>query len=112
MSPMALKSVSSYEMGILSAMPKTKADALTATKRVKAIINDMLGVETVRTLEDGTSVNCTVAEAIVAATLADMMQKPSVSKLKDLASIMGIGEVNNEDGRSMIDRSFADGALN
>ena len=67
----------------------TKTDELKENSLIKKSLGKALGATVEETLETGEKVNVTIIDVVVAKTIQDAIEKPSTSKLKDLASITG-----------------------
>ena len=89
MNKVGFKLLSKSEQAIAKGSKKGYADLLAEGSVIKGTLTKMLGVEISDTLEDGTEINATAIDMIVAATIADAYENPSTTKLKDLTAIMG-----------------------
>lgn len=68
--------LSPYERSILAGTKNSRADTLTAEKRTQAIVNAMLNCKVELELEDGTSVEPTIDELLVAKSIQAELEKP------------------------------------
>jgi hypothetical protein len=68
---------------------KSKTDDLKENAMIKKSLSKVLGVDVDMKLETGETVNVTVSDIVVGETVRDAIERPSTSKLKDLAAITG-----------------------
>lgn len=109
--PMAI--LSSYEASIIRGTKGSKADAIVSDKRTKAILDNMLSQKGVVELEDGTSVEATIEEVLIASAINAELQRPKgLETIERLAKIRGemedrVTEVNV----SLVDKDLAKRAI-
>ena len=109
--PMAM--LSSYEASIIRGTKNSKGDVLVAEKRTKAILDNMLKCTGVVQLDDGTTVEATIEEILVASAInKELTQPKGLETIERLAKIRGelddkVAEVNV----SLVDKDLAKRAL-
>lgn len=105
--------LSPYEASILRKTKGSKADALVADKRTKAILDNMLKCTGIVQLQDGTTVEASIEELLIASAINAELTKPKgLETVERLAKIRGeledkVAEVNV----SLVDKDLAKRAL-
>lgn len=106
--------LSSYEASILSHTDKkSRASAITASKRTKAIMDSFLGCSGVMELGDGTSVEASIEELLIASAIAEELRHPKgLETVERLAKIRGEVEDKAVDVNvSLVDKDLQRRAL-
>lgn len=106
--------LSRYEKSILANTKGSKADILTANKRTQAIVNAMLNAKAEAVeLEDGTSVEPTIDEMLVAKALERELENPKgLETIEKLMKIRGeLDDKATEVNVSLVDQDLAKRAL-
>lgn len=78
-----------YEQNMYRGIKNSTVDELKENSLIRRSLCMALGSPVDMKLETGEIASVTVADVVVARTLQDAIQKPSASKLKDLALITG-----------------------
>ena len=103
-----------YETTLLGKKTNSKAVALTEDKRTCAILNNMLSQKSVVALSDGTSVEATFEEILVARAIAfEYMNPRGLDTLEKLAKIRGEVDDNKaiDVNVSLVDSDLAKRAI-
>ena len=105
--------LSPYESSILRGTKGSKADVLVADKRTQTILNNMLSAKKVVTLEDGTSVEASIEELLIASAINAELEKPrGLETIERLAKIRGeLDDKVTEVSISLVDKDLAQRAL-
>ena len=105
--------LSTYEKNILNKKKNSKADLIIRDEKTLTVLQNMLDQKVTQKLEDGTSVNATAKELIIASAIRDAINKGSFDKLKVLLEITG--EFKKEETHnlniSLVDQSLRERAL-
>lgn len=113
MKQQAIATLSSYEASIIRGTKGSKADALTADKRTKSIMDSMLGCTSVVKLPDGTDVEASIEELLIAGAISKELREPKgLETIEKLARIRGEVEDKVVDVNvSLVDKDLAQRAL-
>lgn len=99
--------LSSYERGVMEMAGETKADRLVKDASAREAMRAVLGTTLTRRLPDGTQVQATALELAVIGAVSDMIQKPSIAKIKDMASVLGeLKDTTQDVSISIVDQSI------
>lgn len=109
--PMAL--LSSYETSIIKGTKGSRADALTKDKRTKAILDNMLQCKGTVELADGTTVEASIEELLIASAINKELEEPKgLETIERLAKIRGeMDEKVIDVNVSLVDKDLARRAL-
>lgn len=105
--------LSSYEASIIRGTKGSKADALVSDKRTKAILDNMLSQKGIVELPDGTTVEATIEEVLIASAINAELEKPKgLETIERLAKIRGeLDDKVTEVNVSLVDKDLAKRAL-
>lgn len=106
--------LSPYEASIIRGTQKSKADVLTEGKRTQAIVNNMLKCKDIVELPDGTSVEVTIEELLIATSIQKELENPKgLETVEKLMKIRGELEDKGEVqlNVSLVDKDLAKRAL-
>lgn len=110
--PIAL--LSSYEASIVKGVKNSKADSIIANKRTKAILDNMLQCSGIVELPDGTTVEATIEELLIASAInKELLEPKGLETVERLAKIRGeIEDTKATEVRiSLVDEDLAKRAL-
>ncbi len=109
--PMSL--LSPYEASIIRGTKNSKADVLTAEKRTKTILDNMLQCKGTVQLEDGTNVEASIEELLIARAISEELTKPKgLETVERLMKMRGeLEEKSVEVNVSLVDKDLASRAL-
>lgn len=107
-----LEVLSPYEASIIRGTRGSKADLIVKEQRTKAILDNMLGTKTT-VLIDGTEVEATIEEILVASAISEELANPKgLETIERLAKIRGeIGEKTIDVNVSLVDKDLASRAI-
>ena len=109
-----LATLSSYDASIIRGTRGSKADAIVKDKRTQTILNNMLNCQGTCELEDGTTVEASIEEILIAKAIKTEMENPKgLETIERLAKIRGeIGEQKTIDVNvSLVDMDLAKRAI-
>lgn len=109
-----LATLSSFDASIVRGTRNSKADAIVANKRTQTILNNMLECKQQVSLDDGTVVEASIEEILIAKAISAELENPKgLDTIKKLAEIRGeIGEQKTIDVNvSLVDKDLAQRAL-
>lgn len=89
-----------YEARVIRQLPKTQADRLKDSRMLASTLKSCLGASVEMELDDGTTINVTMAELLATKKIAYMLDNPEKIDLKELSSVLG--EAKAEVGVSSI----------
>jgi len=78
-----------YETRVLKQLPKTQADRLQDNRMLASALKACLGAETEQILDDGTTINVSIAELLATKKIAYMIENPDKIDLKELSAVLG-----------------------
>ena len=109
--PMAI--LSPYEASIVRGTKNSSADIIISEKRTKAILDNMLACKGVVELEDGTQVEATIEELLIASAISKELEQPKgIETIEKLAKIRGeLDDKVTEVSVSLVDKDLAKRAL-
>lgn len=82
--------LSSYETSIVKGTKGSKADSIVGDKRTKAILDNMLKSKGVVELSDGTTVEASIEELLIASAINKELEEPKgLETIERLAKIRG-----------------------
>ena len=107
-----LEVLSPYEASIIRGTRGSKADLIVKEQRTKAVLDNMLGLKT-KVLIDGTEVEATIEEILVASAISEELAHPKgLETIERLAKIRGeISDKPMEVNVSLVDSDLAKRAL-
>lgn len=109
-----LATLSPYEASILKGTKNSKADAIVADKRTRAILDNMLNCKCMTKLPDGTDVEASIEELLIAGAISYELHNPKgLETIERLAKIRGeVGEKNAmEVSVSLVDKDLSQRAI-
>ena len=108
-----LEVLSPYEASIIRGTRNSKADLIVKDQRTKAVLDNMLGLKTTVQLEDGTAVEATIEEILVASAISEELAHPKgLETIERLAKIRGeVSDKPMEVNVSLVDSDLAKRAL-
>ena len=107
-----LEVLSPYEASIIRGTRGSKADLIVKDQRTKAVLDNMLGLKT-KVLIDGTEVEATIEEILVASAISEELAHPKgLETIERLAKIRGeVSDKPMEVNVSLVDSDLAKRAL-
>lgn len=107
-----LEVLSPYEASIIRGTRGSKADLIVKDQRTKAILDNMLGMKTT-VLIDGTEVEASIEEILVASAISEELAHPKgLETIERLAKIRGeIGDKTIDVNVSLVDKDLASRAI-
>lgn len=108
-----LEVLSPYEASIIRGTRGSKADLIVSEQRTKRILDNMLGTKTSVILEDGTEVEASIEEILVASAISEELAHPKgLETLERLAKIRGeMSDKPIEVNVSLVDKDLAKRAI-
>ena len=105
--------LSPYEASIMRGTKGSKADVLTSEKRTQAIMDNMLKSKGVVELDDGTTVEATIEELLIAAAINKELEQPKgLETVERLMKIRGeLDDKVTEVNVSLVDKDLAQRAI-
>lgn len=84
-----MKLLSSYERGIIANAPKCDADMIQEGSMLKNSLKKALSLSFSVETPDGSSVNVKAIDLMAMSAVADAIENPSMSKVKEACAVMG-----------------------